>query len=128
MQIIRSIQNRIYELRGERVMLDADLAALYDTETKALNLAVKRNVKRFRSIYVPHGIAYGLCFLWEKYSHWSKGQLPPAYNRKFWHASWKRTRYSNAKLKSRLGWRPSVSTDEGLRRHFESCRTGESHA
>lgn len=88
----------------------------------------KRNVKRFRSIYVPHGIAYGLCFLWEKYSHWSKGQLPSAYNRKFWHASWKRTRYSNAKLKSRLGWRPSVSTDEGLRRHFESCRTGESHA
>ncbi len=47
MQIIRSIQNRIYELRGERVMLDRDLAALYETETKALNLAVKRNMKRF---------------------------------------------------------------------------------
>ncbi|MCD6011146.1 MAG: hypothetical protein K0Q79_1008 [Flavipsychrobacter sp.] len=47
MQIIRSIQNRIYELRGERVMLDRDLAALYDVETKALNLSVKRNIKRF---------------------------------------------------------------------------------
>ena len=47
MQIIQSIQNRIYEIRGERVMLDKDLAALYDTETKALNLAVKRNIKRF---------------------------------------------------------------------------------
>jgi phage regulator Rha-like protein len=47
MHIIRSIQNRIYELRGERVMLDRDLAALYETETKALNLAVKRNSKRF---------------------------------------------------------------------------------
>jgi hypothetical protein len=47
MQIIKSIQNRIYELRGERVMLDRDLAALYETETKALNLAVKRNIKRF---------------------------------------------------------------------------------
>ena len=47
MQIIRSSQNRIYELRGERVMLDRDLAALYETETKALNLAVKRNMKRF---------------------------------------------------------------------------------
>jgi ORF6N domain len=46
MNIIRSIQNRIYELRGERVMLDRDLAALYETETKALNLAVKRNSKR----------------------------------------------------------------------------------
>jgi hypothetical protein len=47
MQIIQSIQNRIYEIRGERVMLDKDLAALYETETKALNLAVKRNLKRF---------------------------------------------------------------------------------
>ena len=47
MEIIRSIQNRIYEIRGERVMLDKDLAALYETETKALNLAVKRNLKRF---------------------------------------------------------------------------------
>lgn len=47
MKIIRSIQNRIYEIRGERVMLDRDLAALYETETKAINLAVKRNIKRF---------------------------------------------------------------------------------
>ena len=47
MNIIRSIQNRIYEIRGERVMLDFDLAALYETETKSLNLAVKRNSKRF---------------------------------------------------------------------------------
>ncbi len=47
MQIIKSIQNRIYELRGERVMLDFDLAALYEVETRVLNQAVKRNIKRF---------------------------------------------------------------------------------
>jgi len=47
MQIIRSIQNRIYEIRGERVMLDRDLADLYEIETKSLNLAVRRNIKRF---------------------------------------------------------------------------------
>ena len=47
MQIIQSIQNRIYELRGERVMLDFDLAALYEVETRILNQAVKRNIKRF---------------------------------------------------------------------------------
>ena len=47
MQIIQSIQNRIFEIRGERVMLDRDLADLYKTETKSLNLAVKRNIKRF---------------------------------------------------------------------------------
>jgi hypothetical protein len=47
MQIIKSIQNKIYELKGHRVMLDKDLAELYETETKFLNLAVKRNLKRF---------------------------------------------------------------------------------
>jgi hypothetical protein len=47
MNIIQSIQNRIYEIRGERVMLDFDLAAIYEVPTKALNQAVKRNLKRF---------------------------------------------------------------------------------
>jgi len=47
MRIIKSIQNRIYEIRGERVMLDFDLAALYEVPTKVLNQAVKRNIKRF---------------------------------------------------------------------------------
>ena len=47
MQIIQSIQNRIYEIRGERVMLDQDLAALYEVEVKVLNQAVKRNLQRF---------------------------------------------------------------------------------
>ncbi len=47
MQIIQSIQNRIYEIRSERVMLDRDLAALYEVETRVLNQAVKRNIKRF---------------------------------------------------------------------------------
>ncbi|MCH5717556.1 ORF6N domain-containing protein [Niabella hibiscisoli] len=47
MQVIQSIQNRIYEIRGERVMLDFDLAALYEIETRIFNQAVKRNIKRF---------------------------------------------------------------------------------
>ena len=47
MQIIQSIQNRIYEIRGERVMLDSDLGTLYEVETRVLNQAVKRNIKRF---------------------------------------------------------------------------------
>lgn len=47
MQIVQSIQNRIYEIRGERVMLDYDLAELYEIETKIFNQAVKRNIKRF---------------------------------------------------------------------------------
>ena len=41
------IQNKIYEIRGHKIMLDFDLAQLYEVETKALNLAVKRNSQRF---------------------------------------------------------------------------------
>lgn len=41
------IQSKIYEIRGQRVMLDTDLAELYQVETKSLNLSVKRNLKRF---------------------------------------------------------------------------------
>ncbi len=47
MRIIKSIQSRIYEIRGERVILDRDLAFMYETETKRLTEAVKRNIKRF---------------------------------------------------------------------------------
>jgi len=42
----------IYEIRGERVMLDSDLAAIYGVETKALNRAVKRNAARFPKDFV----------------------------------------------------------------------------
>lgn len=41
------IQERIFEIRGQKVMLDYDLAGLYDVETRVLNQAVKRNLKRF---------------------------------------------------------------------------------
>jgi hypothetical protein len=41
------VQNLIHEIRGKRVMLDFDLAKLYQVETKALNQAVKRNMMRF---------------------------------------------------------------------------------
>ena len=47
MSEIQTIQSKIYEIRGQRVMLDRDLAAMYGVETKALNQAVKRNSKRF---------------------------------------------------------------------------------
>jgi hypothetical protein len=44
---ITNIQTKIYEIRGQKVMLDFDLAELYEVETKVLNQAVKRNIKRF---------------------------------------------------------------------------------
>lgn len=41
------IENKIFIIRGLKVMLDSDLAQLYDVETKTLNRAVKRNIERF---------------------------------------------------------------------------------
>ena len=44
---IQKIQSKIFQVRDQSVMLDFDLADMYDVETRALNQAVKRNIKRF---------------------------------------------------------------------------------
>ena len=44
---LQFIQSKIYEIRGQKVMLDYDLAVLYEVETRALKQAVRRNVSRF---------------------------------------------------------------------------------
>lgn len=47
MEELQVIQNKIYEIRGTKVMLDFDLAEIYQVETRVLNQAVKRNITRF---------------------------------------------------------------------------------
>ena len=47
MNEVQVIQNKIYEIRGQRVMIDRDLAELYQVTTGNLNKAVKRNIRRF---------------------------------------------------------------------------------
>jgi hypothetical protein len=44
---IQLIQNKIYEIRGQRVMLDFDIAEMYSVETRVLKQAVRRNINRF---------------------------------------------------------------------------------
>jgi nucleoside-diphosphate-sugar epimerase len=88
----------------------------------------KKNVRTFKSVYLPHAVSYGLCYLWEKYSKWSEGQLPPVFNRRRWDAYWRKTRYSNEKLKAKLAWVPKVNTSEGLRRYFMSCAQDRPYA
>ena len=45
------IENMIYEIRGKQVMLDSDLAKLYNVETKRINEAVKNNIEKFPERY-----------------------------------------------------------------------------
>ena len=52
MNEVMQIKNLIYTIRGHRVMLDSDLAMLYEVETKHLNRAVKRNIERFPSNFM----------------------------------------------------------------------------
>ena len=47
-----NIQNKIYTIRGERVMIDRDLAEIYGVETRTLNQAIKRNSERFPSDFM----------------------------------------------------------------------------
>lgn len=50
--VVEEIENKIYVIRGNRVMLDSDLAEVYQVATKVLNQAVKRNVHRFPSDFM----------------------------------------------------------------------------
>lgn len=72
------IQNKIYEVRGVRVMLDFDLAILYGIETRALKQAVKRNINRFPNDFMfvlTKSEANSLLFIGV-----SQTVIPPEYN------------------------------------------------
>ena len=73
----------------------------------------KKKDRRF-SVRIPYSVAYALSLLWEKYSNWSKGQLPPVFNRRRCAAEWKGNRFSNEKLHQRLGWKPRVNMEAAM--------------
>jgi nucleoside-diphosphate-sugar epimerase len=104
-------------LAGLRHGVDGEIFNVVDdellTSTEFLK-AYKKRVKPFFSISVPYVLAYGMCLLWEKYSKWSKGQLPPAFNRRRCAAEWKGNRYSNQKLHELLGWKPRVPMEKAM--------------
>lgn len=112
-------------LAGLKPGIDGEVFNVVDDElpsSRRFLSLYKRHVRRFPSLYMPHFLSYMLCWLWERYAERSARQLPPVYSRQEWHAYWKKTRYSNKKLKARMGWTPSVPTAEGLRRYFAACR------
>jgi nucleoside-diphosphate-sugar epimerase len=118
-------------LAGLKTGVDGEVFNVVDDElpsSREFLRLYKKNVGPFASVYIPHVFSYALCYLWERYSAWSRGQLEPVYNRKKWHAYWKKTRYSNQKVKGALGWTPTVPMAEGLRRYFQACGGTESNA
>lgn len=85
----------------------------------------KGNVQRIFSIPIPYRIWYFFCSLWEKYSKWSGGQLPPVYNRRGCAVYWKGNTYSNKKAKDLLEWTPRITMSESIIRFFAYMREVE---
>jgi nucleoside-diphosphate-sugar epimerase len=105
------IENEVFNIVDDQPLTSRRFLRLY-----------KRYVKTFRTFYVPHGISYLFCVFWEYFSKWSKGQLPASYTRREWAANWKKTRYSNKKLKALLGWAPRVTIEEGMNEFVKYCK------
>jgi nucleoside-diphosphate-sugar epimerase len=103
-------------LAGLRRGIDGEVFNVVDDEllTGRQFLKACKGARRFRSIRVPYSLAYGASCLWEKYSKRSKGQLPAVFNSRRCAAEWKSQRYSNEKLKERLGWSPRVPMKQAM--------------
>jgi nucleoside-diphosphate-sugar epimerase len=104
-------------LAGLKANVDGEIFNVVDDELltgRQFLKAYKKKMKSFRSIRIPYFAGYGLCSLWENYSKWSKGQLPPSFNRRRCAAEWKGNRYPNQKLKDRLGWKPKVPMEKAM--------------
>jgi len=97
-------------------ILDDDLP----TSRRFLRL-YKKQVKKFKSIYIPYRIFYFLCYLWEKYSIYSENQMPPAFNTRMCSIYWKGNKYTNGKAKRLLDWQPTVPMNESLMSFFDYC-------
>jgi len=104
-------------LAGLKTGIDGEVFNVVDDELLTVRQflkAYKKKAKSFVSIRVPYIVGYTMCLLWERYSKWSRNQLPPAFNRRRCSAEWKGNRYSNQKLKERLDWKPRVPMDRAI--------------
>jgi hypothetical protein len=107
--IMTSIQNRIYEIRDERVMLDFDLAALYEVDTKVLNQAVKRNIKRF-----PKDFMFRLSQQeWQDMRSQSVTSYPQNINNEMVIGNWSQIVTSSGKYRG-LRYLPYAFTEQGV--------------
>jgi nucleoside-diphosphate-sugar epimerase len=104
-------------LAGLKPGVNGEIFNVVDDEqlTSREFLSARKSAKRFFSIRIPYPLAYGLCALWENYSKRSQGQLPPVFNRRRCAAEWKGNRYTNHKLRERLGWKPKVKMADAMK-------------
>jgi 2-alkyl-3-oxoalkanoate reductase len=108
-------------LAGQRAGLEGEIVNIVDDDlptSRQFLSSYKRRVRGFFSLPVPYPLWYGFCGLWERYSKWSQGQLPPVFNKRSCAVYWKGNSYSNAKAKRLLGWSPRVPMAQALDNYF----------
>jgi len=110
----KGVDGQVFNIIDDDLPTSRDFLKLY-----------KQKVRRFFSIPIPYPVWFCFCALWEKYSQWSEGQLPPVFNRRNCEVYWKRINYSNKKAKELLGWQPKVPMQEALNIFFDYMKDEE---
>ena len=110
----KGIEGQVFNICDDDLPRSRDFLKLY-----------KQKVNRFFTLSVPHWMWFSFCSMWEKYSKWSEGQLPPVFNRRACSFYWKDHEYSNRKAKEMLGWQPAVPMPEALDRFFKYMKQNE---
>jgi len=103
-------------LAGLMPGIEGEIFNVVDDETISSRqfLRAYKQVKPTFSLRIPYFVAHLMCALWERYSKLSKGQMPPAFNRRRCAADWKSNQYSNGKIRERLGWTPRINMKDAV--------------
>ncbi|HEX4350595.1 MAG TPA: NAD(P)-dependent oxidoreductase [Verrucomicrobiae bacterium] len=103
-------------LAGLKPGVDGEIFNVVDDDllTSAEFLSAYKQKVKFFSIPVPFFIAHGMCCLWEDFSKRRHGQLPAVFNRRRAASEWKGNRFTNQKLRDRLGWKPRVPMAQAM--------------
>ena len=112
---LQLIQSKIYEIRGQRVMLDFDLAQMYGTETKVLKQAVKRNIKRFPTDFMFEVTR-------DELSRCQIGTLNKSRGSNIKYLPFAFTELGIAMLSSVLNSETAIETNKGIMRAFVAIR------
>jgi 2-alkyl-3-oxoalkanoate reductase len=105
--------------------INGEIVNVHDNDLRTCNEFLRRykkEVKNIKSLKVPYFMFWIISWFIESYSRFSKGQIPSFMTRYRTASIYKKRRFSNEKLVQLLKWEQSVSTDEGLSRHFSYFR------
>jgi nucleoside-diphosphate-sugar epimerase len=108
---VPNIEGEVFNMHDSELITCDEFLRLY-----------RKKVREMKCISMPYSVFWLLSWLVDRYSRYSKGQIPPALNPYKTASTWKSNRFDNTKIIKVLGWSQGVSTMEGLERHFEYYR------